>query len=599
MGFDLKLRSFFKVHAWKLISLVLFSIYYCVAFSGTIECQKTSNLGKCLAADGNTSIYRIGNDSTVILGEPTDRTTIWVSSVLDSVFNLVAPNDSIPHDSISYINNSNPFLDVSVNTSSIRNGYDSGDTTIISSLVNDLSLISDGKNGTAGLSSSELCAKSFSGGSLGLEAKNYWGSRGSNLDPNKCIAADIQYANGLFKCPDEYTLNNNTPVDVVDLSKVISKRRCSAQINQQICIGRTADLKCTTNTLSNVCCNDPNIKWDKLGSYYNQSHQGSTCDPAKCVINTIDDQNNLSGSVDFFKIRIFEKQFLQAGSNVKTACEEEINKKRKPMQISWSVGPFLDPELGREIYHPGNIKIIERISNSNTFTIPVIDNIESINGDDTSPNSLRYYLEDIDQGNVANVNINGNTNAFCDPALPLSAGVSPCGNRIKNCLGLNGTNPWKLTCERTPGPPFKIGIGLIDKFGNKSNKLILQIPEGRFGWYFVMESPTHQVGCGIFGSCSNVYPIYGRYIDFYTDAYHDTSFGGIPWSRTWPHTYPDLTTMGTKDAHTVTVQLPWDWNRDAPDGEYRAKSAPLTLCSAPGQYPKFCRKTLPPQKYYY
>ena len=498
------------------LSIFTLMLFLCIktSIAGTIECQKSANIGKCLAVDGNTSVYKIGSDSTIVFNEPTNRTTLWVSSVIDSVFNLISPNGSIPHDSISYINNTNPLLDININTSSTRDGYDSGNTSLITSLVGDLNLISDGKDGTKGQSSSELCAKSFSSGSLGVEAKKYWDSRGDGLDPKKCVKADIEFADSMFKCPsDGYVLSNNIPIDSVDLSRVISKRRCSARVNQQICIGRTADLKCNINTISNVCCSDTNKKWENLGSFYNQPPQGSSCVDLKCSNTSPDktkDTSNRSGDISEFVFRIFEKEYLLAGST-DNACVQRL--KHSPMKISWSV-PFFNTETGRDDYHPGNSKIIERkeegaqfyqIPNNNFFTIPKIDNIESVNGDSLVDADLRYYIEEIDQSE--NGVINNATekfpNAICYPGLTSSdPKAPPCGKRIKNCLGLNGTNTGKLTCERTPGPPFWIKIGLIDKYGAKSNALRLQIPEGRFGWSYTM-AWTNNSRCDNSYECRN------------------------------------------------------------------------------------------------
>jgi hypothetical protein len=500
-----------------LLGTILFVISN-LASAGTIECQKSGGNGTCIPADINTLTYRTGVDTTNSL---TSQTTVWVSSVVDSVFNLVVPNNSIPRDVISYVRNTNPSLDINLNMSSDRFPYNSGNATIITSLVHDLKIISDGKNGTKGSDSSELCANAFANGSLGSVAKSYWNNGRTNAsNPNKCEQGDMTYANNMFACPSGYTLNPNIPSDTIEITKVIQKRRCSTQVNQPICIGRTANIKCITNLVSNIKCDVTDKKWEDLGDFYNQPPQGSKCDTTKYLAGDISnstDRSGRSGDITNIEARIFEKQFILASSNIENACKQELER-HIPMKISWSV-PFFDQEIGQNSYHPGNSLKIERptsIKNelNNQFTIPLIDNINSINGDDLTPSNLRYYITGIDSA----VNI--------DPRSVL-----------KNCLGLNGSNPGRLQCERTTGPPFWIGIGLIDKYGNKSNTLRIQIPEGRFGYHYKMHIANVIIGNN---GCDQNFCPYGQFFEFYSGSDH--YYTRYAADSTWRFNHVDLTT---------------------------------------------------------
>lgn len=565
------------VYVMAVLMTAIFSINNSNA--GSISCQTLDGNGSCVQTDSNLEISKLGVDqSTKDLFEGTNsvvnRSTIWVSKVVDSVFRLIAPNGSIPYDSISYVRNSNPNLDIDINVGSNLFPYKSGNATVVTSLVNNLKLYSDGKDGTKGRNSSEICSDVFRNGSLGSGVKDYWQSRSSALDQGKCVQPDIDYLyQNSFSCPVGYKPAFKEPLNVVEYDKVIMKKRCSSRIDQPVCLGKTVDLDCDIKIRENVCCNE-NKTWTNAGSFINHPPVGATCDPTKCVQNLVDDDANRSGDVLKFMIRIFDK-YIDWKATRKQACVDELAR-HKRMRISYNKD-YYDEELGITRFHPIYQVRAERPSNmangtDNKFTIPLFDNIESFNGDSTAPEDLRYYITGIDSVMAE------------DPR-----------NILKNCLGLDGSNPWKLTCERVSGPSFWINIGLIDKFGNKSNSVKIKIPEGRFGWQYTMTAnvPPGTDNCG--RGPEDCRPL-GRTFEFRSaDTYYFT-IGGIPQPPTGPTIYSTFPWTYTDEysGNSVTVNLPFRWDVTSADGEYFA------FCAVPFTgFNPFCSKHVDPIKYYY
>jgi hypothetical protein len=197
---------------------ILFLIINTNLWAGTISCN---------------GLLCISDNSISSLSYNSFNNQLWITNILNNSLNASIVNSNTSSElktyiqtSINDVNNNfsiipTPKLDLYFDFSSNSPETNSGKAVVISSMINNLSLISDGKNGVDGYSSSLLCANAFKSGALGLSLKNYWNSYHSSSVLN-CTKSDIEYVYNHFSCPVGYAPGNST----VAVIRYIQVRDC-------------------------------------------------------------------------------------------------------------------------------------------------------------------------------------------------------------------------------------------------------------------------------------------------------------------------------------------------------------------------------------
>lgn len=420
--------------------IMFFFINHTTARASQIECSD----GGC-SSDPSVTVTAISGTA--------NYSTLWVSSFVDSVMEIITPSGKVPRDNRLFIRNGDKTKDLMINLSSDLSNINGGNSVIISDVFDNIIINSKGSSGNDGKSSTQICADSFKAGDYGIVPSQYWTDRDSGLDQNNCVAEDIDYLDSKFSCPSGYTERLNGNVSVTRIEK---KKKCSALYNQTRCVKRTFDVTCKMSIVRNVCGNQ-NYSISDHGDYYISKPFGMVFETSECV--DLPNSLKISGDSLTFYYRVDEAK-LQSFSTKELLCNDLLvngtkfvatfdylyndNGIWKTDKIKYKTAEFIDGGTKRAFYWP----------------IP--DDMIDSKGDVISPSEMRVVLKSWDILGLKNLKTYGNPR-----------------KEIQNCMGLDGSALDDFLCDRAPGPAFTIKYNLIDKYGALSEELTLNIPEGR------------------------------------------------------------------------------------------------------------------------
>lgn len=422
-------------------------------FSATVDCSN----GDC----SYDSLVEVSNISS-----STEYTNIWVNNIIDDTFSLIVPLNEIPRNAFIYLNNGVKNKTLNISSGSTVIGYDGPDFKIVTDIFSSINISGSGISGVNGKNSTNICAERFSSGYYGQTALDYWNQRDTGKSNLSCDNDDVDWVNDQFSCPSGYNLGGNT----VNLSRLVTKRKCSAGFNQAICLKRTYDVTCNMNIVRRKCGNEVYSLADH-SDYYNPKSASVIFNSAKC---TGEGFFKKSGDILERRFRISEKTRLQYPSN-EDLCNYLISN-QTGFNASWDYtwndnGVWRTEEVfEKEVsYEDGVVK--------RQFYFPLPDNITDSEGNTILPDDIRVGLKAWGTGNFSTIT---------------SSAVTMGKRMIHNCLGLDGSAPNDFLCDRTPGEAFDITFNIIDSKGNKSRDLVVKIPEGRWDRYLVWYS-----SCGL------------------------------------------------------------------------------------------------------
>lgn len=264
---------------------------------------------------GVTSI----NDNTI---------SINTSNTVDQ-FNLLVNLDLSKRDPNSIFSMvPTPVVSVQSDLSSTDNA-DSSNLVFIGSILNDLTMRSDGKSGINGKSSSELCALAFKAGTapggLGQDLLNFWISH-YPLSTTKCDQAAIDKLYSSFSCPPSYTLATTGSYSV---NRFILRRKCFIEAD-------------TTFVPTNSTCP------------FGYGSQGIVGGQNKCVRPSNEmiigrSEQCLNGYVDLGLFRDNTDQIEAVNCSLDTNCDIDFEKKEYEKNLL-----VVQPTPGTKYIAPGN-----------------------------------------------------------------------------------------------------------------------------------------------------------------------------------------------------------------------------------------------------
>ncbi len=359
---------------------------------------------------------------------------------------------------------------IAIDLSSKNEESRSSDFLLVSDIVDTLNVVLNGYSGVSGLDSTQICANNFLNDVYGSDAKTYFENRRSsdNSLENKCDLTDIDYLkNEKFICPVGYEEVSDTLFNVTRFEK---KRKCVASGARSLCVKRTYDITCSPSikTQTSQCCNNLNQNGLTLkNDWFNENidglwipiPEGWTCDPNKCETkfeNTTPVFRNGVVPSTNWSARVNESDFNLGATH---ACSSALVGSEP--NLAWSTqvhsipGDPASPLVEGPPKYDEDAVLYSGRPNNNHFDIPVPDIISIPNNNDEWDYQQRRYVIDTSRSSV----------------------------RLRNCLGLDGSDPFDTRCERLKGGAGAVRLRAIDRRGAVGNELTINVPIGEHRYY--------------------------------------------------------------------------------------------------------------------
>ena len=331
---------------------------------------------------------------------------------------------------------------------------------IVGDIFSSLGIDIDGFPGTGGKDSDFICGENFINGAYGPYAKMIFDARrlADEELSARCDSVDIAWLDqNRFTCPQGFVEHPGTEVDVKRIEK---KRKCTAQGIRAKCVRRTYAISCdsTQRTGSSWCCSVPKDDWwtDNIDDLYMPTPEGWSCDPLKCETKIVGgefvNKNGINATLNWNVPEVVYDQGKEK------ACFYHYENNEP--DVSWQTlvyeipGDTASPLIrGPDKYDEVGILYSGRVNN-NHFEIPAPENqIIPLQGNDWVYAKRRYAID-----------------------------TQKSTTKLRNCLGLNGSEQFDTRCERVSGPPADIYIYPVDSKNNVGKEVKISVPEGHFDY---------------------------------------------------------------------------------------------------------------------
>jgi len=331
---------------------------------------------------------------------------------------------------------------------------------IVGDIFSSLGIDIDGFPGTGGKDSDFICGENFINGAYGPYAKMIFDARrlADEELSARCDSVDIAWLDqNRFTCPQGFVEHPGTEVDVKRIEK---KRKCTAQGIRAKCVRRTYAISCdsTQRTGSSWCCSVPKDDWwtDNIDDLYMPTPEGWSCDPLKCETKIVGgefvNKNGINATLNWNVPEVVYDQGKEK------ACFYHYENNEP--DVSWQTlvyeipGDTASPLIrGPDKYDEVGILYSGRVNN-NHFEIPAPENqIIPLQGNDWVYAKRRYAID-----------------------------TQKSTTKLRNCLGLNGSEQFDTRCERVSGPPADIYIYPVDSKNNVGKEVKISVPEGQFDY---------------------------------------------------------------------------------------------------------------------
>lgn len=383
--------------------------------------------------------------------------------------NLYTPAGQTPRSARFHIQNKSlAGQDVNVSLTSTTSD-NAGSVLIVGDIIDILNIDTSGADGIAGLDSSQVCAQNFTSGVYGVDAQTYFATtRGADplLPTDRCTAEDVTYADNMFSCPSGYTERASDNVTVETLNYM---RKCQGVVQTTRCVKRTIDVQCKLNYVMPGCCNSGPYTMEQYRSqgipfYIAPLNANYTCDSLKCT-NPIGLNGYKSGHIQDLPLSRVD-EYLTISKSESEVCEDiRAAEKGSNTYVGYSTQVLIDPGDPAKGYTAGPDVFEVNAPYGPSYTG---------NSYDAGRNTFEIPLPDV-------MDIQNNTDASNLTNFRIAVDLTKSSLNFTNCLGLGGSSHDDRFCDRVgSGGATSIYLRYSDEFGNLSNELKVNVPQGRY-----------------------------------------------------------------------------------------------------------------------